>query len=440
MEPLAALGSSHEDRLRSESADRAIKSEHAFSSPRLPVTDITSAPFEPSPTPLPSTETADPGVMPATSGHPAKRKATATAAKRGPKRSKPGPKKKSKAAKAGSTAADQDEEASGEDESDNGPYCVCRGPDDHRWMICCELCEDWFHGECININKEIGENLIERFICPSCTEDDVATIYKKTCGLSTCRKPARLAQIKTSAFCSDEHVQTWWERLVGRLPKAKGKSGTHGPLAQEELMALLSIGDTGTDGSWTLFKAPFSDVQMSGTDPAKDTALPEILSEEEKELLANKAKARQDLEEETLMCRKMLTLIELVQGRRRAAIKAGLFGEDICGYDTRLDSVSARDVFATWAKSHEGEEVLDKGRLGDPLGEDDPVRGMCDRKRCKPHAGWQKLFSLDVKNRIRENAQESSGLKREEDVIREAANERWRRKQTEHNWVEVIEH
>jgi hypothetical protein len=25
-------------------------------------------------------------------------------------------------------------------------YCVCLGPNDGRWMIGCDECEDWFHG------------------------------------------------------------------------------------------------------------------------------------------------------------------------------------------------------------------------------------------------------------------------------------------------------
>lgn len=59
-----------------------------------------------------------------------------------------------------SSIANEDEE-----EEDDGVFCVCRGPDDHTWMIACDgPCEDWFHGRCINMTEKQGE-LIEKYYC-----------------------------------------------------------------------------------------------------------------------------------------------------------------------------------------------------------------------------------------------------------------------------------
>ena len=267
MDQVQAPATSHDERLRSESADHAVKSEHPASSPRLAAFDLASTTFKASPTPLPSTETTELGAVGPMSGHPTKKKGTASSVKRGPKRTKNGENRKPKKSKSTSAGPGLDE-GSGDDESDNGPYCLCRGPDDHRWMICCERCEDWFHGECINMSKEIGENLIERFVCPNCTIGNIATLYKKTCALGACRKAARLGHSQPSVFCSNEHAQTWWERMVGRLPKARGKSGLNDQLGQEEFMALLSsnLGTTDADGMWRLAKEPFSDAPSSGLD------------------------------------------------------------------------------------------------------------------------------------------------------------------------------
>ncbi|EFY96126.1 hypothetical protein MHUMG1_01132 [Metarhizium humberi] len=429
-------GSSHEDRLRSESADRAVKSEHAVSSPQIAGPDLASASFKPSPTPLPSTEAPDSAAMAVAS----KKKGTATGVKKVPKRPGPGNSKRKKKTKTGSAAPGVDD-ASGEEESDNGPYCLCRGPDDHRWMICCEKCEDWFHGECINMNKEIGENLIEKFICPNCTTADLATIYKKTCALRACRKAARLAQSQPSVFCSNEHAQIWWERMISRLPKGRAKSGLNDQLAQDEFMALLSsdIGSRDEDGTWKLVKTPFSDDSTNGIEAEGDDALSKLLSDEEQKVLDEAAKARFELAEETLLCHKMFTLIELAQERRRAAITDGRFGDDICGYDSRLDAVSARDVFSAFIKSPEGEEVFKNSKLDDPLGEDDMVRGMCERKRCKTHSGWQKMLPLGVKHHIREMAGQAAEVEEEEQIVRKAVVERWKRRQAESNWVESLE-
>jgi COMPASS component SPP1 len=194
-----------------------------------------------------------------------KKKGTATVAKKVPKRARPsGAKKAPKKAKPSAertdaTPSDPMEEDGTEGESDNGPYCICRGPDDHRWMIFCERCEDWFHGECINLDKGIGESLIEKFICPNCTSGKLTTLYKKTCAMGACRKPARLSSGEQSVFCSDEHAQMWWERMVSRLPKGKGKTGLNDQLTQGEFMALLSSGmaNVDKDGLLKLAKIPF---------------------------------------------------------------------------------------------------------------------------------------------------------------------------------------
>lgn len=135
----------------------------------------------------------------------------------------------------------------------------------------------------------------------------------------------------------------------------------------------------------------------------------------------------------------MITLVELAQERRRAAITAGRFGEDICGYDSRLDTISARDAFAAYAKSPEGEAAFRESKLGDPLGEDDAARGMCERKRCKVHSGWQKMLPLGIKYQVREMANQAAEVAQEEGIVREAAGERWKRKQAEKNWVEVVD-
>ncbi|KAH7161289.1 hypothetical protein EDB81DRAFT_714610 [Dactylonectria macrodidyma] len=379
-----------------------------------------------------------------------KKKGTAATVKKAPKRPNNGGPKPAKRVKLTPPPGEAPKEESSDDdneednEDDNGPYCLCRGPDDHRWMIFCENCEDWFHGECINLNKEIGESLIEKFICPNCTNENLKTLYKKSCAFNNCRKPARLSQASPSVFCSNEHAQSWWERMVAKLPKTRGKAGFNDQLIQEDFMALLGSGLSGLDeeGAWRLVKKPFSDNVSKGADGASSTdddQFAKMLSDEEKEFLDHAATARFHLAEETLMCHKMLTLIDLAQDRRRAAIAAGRFGEDICGYDRRLDTIGARDAFAAFAKSPEGEVIFKASKMEDPVGEGDEARGMCERKRCKVHSGWQKMLALGIKHQIREMASQAAEVGEEENGMRLAAGERWRRKKAEKNWVEVLD-
>ena len=239
--------------------DGDIKLEPGTASPHLVVSETSKITSKLPSDLIPSTE--QPSMAPSAT----KKKGTA-AIKKTPKKRVPNGdmKKKIKRPKSdkianGQMGEDMDEGEGEADESDNGPYCICRGPDDHRWMICCERCEDWFHGACINMDKEIGENLIEKFICPNCSHGQVVTIYKKTCAHGNCHKAAQLTGNPSSVFCSHEHAQMWWEKMVGRLPKAKSKSGLSDQLVQDEFMALLHGGLTemDDDGVWKVTRIPF---------------------------------------------------------------------------------------------------------------------------------------------------------------------------------------
>jgi COMPASS component SPP1 len=384
----------------------------------------------------------------------------------------------------GSVAADSsDGEAEGE--SDNGPYCLCRGPDDHRWMIGCDQCEDWFHGDCVNLKKEIGENLVERFVCPNCTDGKVHfTRYKRTCSLENCIRPARVYS-KTAAtngvtpqqqsvFCSDEHCYIWWERNIQSLPRrSSGKSsGLRDELTQEEFMALLQgnldiarMGEQGT-GLWKL--ATLNSSADSEGQGAKSLSSEEFwkgngdtaLTEEESQLLKRSAADRYSLAEEMVMCKKMLELLEMTNQRRRSAITAKRFSEDVCGYDSRLDAVGSLHAFVAWVTSEDGKAAFATDSLGPPIpttrvtdgsmaaeasmeettqAEDDILaRGMCDKKRCKTHAGWYGIHTRNIRHQIKELTSQAKELLDRETAVKEAAEQRFYRRRAESNSVEVL--
>lgn len=160
-----------------------------------------------------------------------------------------------------------------DDESDHGPYCLCRGPDDHRWMIACDVCEDWFHGECVGVDKAVGEALIVRYVCPRCTDDKGVNVtrYKKTCSLEGCFQAARvydegkkMGAGNYSVFCSDRHAEEWWEALVRALPENRRATGKGEDLTREKFMGLLGVQTVlkGIEGEepWYIGKKPFGKI------------------------------------------------------------------------------------------------------------------------------------------------------------------------------------
>ncbi|KAI1892800.1 hypothetical protein AGOR_G00137250 [Albula goreensis] len=54
----------------------------------------------------------------------------------------------------------------------NALYCICQQKHNNRFMICCDHCEEWFHGDCVGITEVRGQ-LLERngedYVCPNCT-------------------------------------------------------------------------------------------------------------------------------------------------------------------------------------------------------------------------------------------------------------------------------
>ncbi|KAH8419062.1 hypothetical protein KR222_002912 [Zaprionus bogoriensis] len=69
-----------------------------------------------------------------------------------------------------------DAEASESQEDDDDPnklWCICRQPHNNRFMICCDLCEDWYHGTCVSVTKAMGLEMEQKGIdwkCPKCVK------------------------------------------------------------------------------------------------------------------------------------------------------------------------------------------------------------------------------------------------------------------------------
>jgi hypothetical protein len=60
---------------------------------------------------------------------------------------------------------------------ENTLYCICKRPYDiPRFMIACDRCDQWFHGECIEISEKQGE-FIDLYFCENCSKSKKKKIF-----------------------------------------------------------------------------------------------------------------------------------------------------------------------------------------------------------------------------------------------------------------------
>ncbi|XP_072023147.1 nucleosome-remodeling factor subunit NURF301-like, partial [Amphiura filiformis] len=58
-------------------------------------------------------------------------------------------------------------------QNDEELYCICRTPyDEAQFYIGCDRCNDWYHGHCVGITQTEAET-IENYICPNCQSKSI---------------------------------------------------------------------------------------------------------------------------------------------------------------------------------------------------------------------------------------------------------------------------
>ncbi|XP_068211222.1 death-inducer obliterator 1-like isoform X2 [Palaemon carinicauda] len=93
------------------------------------------------------------------------------------------------------SASEEEPESEEEDEDSIEDYddperlwCICQKPHNNRFMICCDRCEDWFHGTCVGISKAMGQQMEDErqeWVCPKCKKAEKAL---KSTGISLPQK------------------------------------------------------------------------------------------------------------------------------------------------------------------------------------------------------------------------------------------------------------
>jgi hypothetical protein len=90
-------------------------------------------------------------------------------------------------------------------------WCICKQPHNNRFMICCDKCEDWFHGTCVNVTKAQGKIMEEsnkKWLCPKCKTGGTAAAAVVAVAKKDPNKKALNQQKLTKFFSKNQKEST----------------------------------------------------------------------------------------------------------------------------------------------------------------------------------------------------------------------------------------
>ncbi|XP_073435899.1 nucleosome-remodeling factor subunit BPTF isoform X3 [Dendrobates tinctorius] len=101
--------------------------------------------------------------------------------------------------------------ATSKDKKDNKLYCICKTPyDESKFYIGCELCANWYHGQCVGITETEAKK-VDVYICNECKRSQEGSSEELYC---ICRTPYDDSQF----YIGCDRCQNWFHgRCVGIL-------------------------------------------------------------------------------------------------------------------------------------------------------------------------------------------------------------------------------
>lgn len=107
-------------------------------------------------------------------------------------------------------------------------YCICRSSDSSRFMICCDACEEWYHGDCINITEKEAKH-IKQYFCIACKEKDpsLQVVFRPVPQAPAVQQPSHSGrdQNSHSKKADDKKLKKRKEHKAAKHQRGDDKSG-----------------------------------------------------------------------------------------------------------------------------------------------------------------------------------------------------------------------
>ncbi|KAI8941245.1 hypothetical protein NX059_002477 [Plenodomus lindquistii] len=352
----------------------------------------------------------------------------------------------------------------GDSSEDHNLYCICKKPDNHKWMIGCDGgCDDWFHGDCVNM-KQADEGLVDKFICPLCEENGRGhTTWKPMCRRDGCRRPARLIKESPSKYCSEECGTLFMTEQLQRTAGAIKTNGTKdkskkkkkptdgaapeeeeptplgGTLRSKDLKALVDASpniQTFRNLGTGVLSPPQTASPTRATFNGPPSSANLALTKGETERLTALHKEKSQLQDRLEVLKDREKFVSMAKEQAlRVAEREKIKAKEFCGYDCRLSWSDAE--FLLWRNKPHGkasfkfstlsptkEQIAGVGDADMSTGEEAEQETVCLKKRCSKHPQWQKLNLQDARFEELEVVEAIRECEKEEKSVQERARRR----------------
>ena len=267
-------------------------------------------------------------------------------------------------------------------------FCICRKPDTGQWMVACDgRCDDWYHGDCVNIH--IGdEALLLKYFCPACTASGIGiTQWRKKCRIKDCRKAAtalKAANEKENEalsddaklYCSRQHAADFWISIIDKSTLSKGT-----------IASLVSYSSSGLH-----FRTLGNDKPKVSQDQLEGA-----ISSEQRDTLK---KLELQIEQLNAKFREREAFMRYLHNARDSAKKLNdeikaqndKTKREICGFDSRL--LSSDQEWRKYLAEPEGAQFNDPNVP--PTITNTTTICSLEKRKCGRHAQWQSIRADDV--------------------------------------------